>query len=424
MFFSVKPRISDLQYFVLISCFAVGVFSGCDTFTMKDKTPDSLALRPAVDPMTLKASVMLAADKAFADIAGTAGTIASRTTDRKVRENTLRWKIRAYDMMQTVYMEPDPRIAFLSAWTSAVQLRKYVTEGEGKDLFADQQPLAIETAKQIETDMVNLGRTHFSSECIDTAIDDIEMLAGTFVASSTSMSERISAAGYQQSDLYRIITLPMLPIRGVHGVADAPGAIMRFTAVTQDFSKIIQQLPERSRWQLELLMLEAESLSTVEKAVRQIEELQENIKRISDIAESMPAQTRKELEGFTDTLEKTQPSLQVTTTQIYESIKSIKESLALADAVIQNADKTAGTVNEAIRNITLTADAWRQTTSEIRNLFSDVNQPFAADSRALQISSYLRELVNEIFLRCVVLVILIFVMLYVYVILKTKLKNR
>jgi hypothetical protein len=69
MFFSVKPRISDLQYFVLISCFAVGVFSGCDTFTMKDKTPDSLALRPAVDPMTLKASVMLAADKAFADIA-------------------------------------------------------------------------------------------------------------------------------------------------------------------------------------------------------------------------------------------------------------------------------------------------------------------------------------------------------------------
>jgi methyl-accepting chemotaxis protein len=412
------------QVLLVMAGIEMVVLCGCDIGRQRPKIQEAIQLGESIDPMRLKPAIFLAADRAFADIAGTAGLIASQTTDRKVRENTLLWKIRAHDMMQSIYMEADPRVSYLLAWTSAAHLRQYVTEGQGQDLFGKQQLLAVKTAKKIEQDMITLGRTYFSDESIDNAIDDIELFAATFAASGTLTPERISAMSQQRGDLYRIITLPMLPIRGIGGVADTPEAIARFTATTQDFSRIIQNLPERSRWHLELLLLEAESLGTVETAVQQMQEIQERLRHLSDIAQGLPADVRKELETFVGAMEQAQPGLQATAVQVAETAKTIQQTLTAADTAIRKAETTAETIHQAIEKLTLTASAWEKTASEVRHLVSDLDEPFADDSRAKHLSAGIRELVNAAFVRCILLVLFIFAMLYVHLAVKTRTKKQ
>ena len=67
-----------------------------------------------LDPFELRLGLEQVIDKSMAAIVANASDIAAKTEDRKIRENTVRWKIRANDAFQAVLLEPDARIALES----------------------------------------------------------------------------------------------------------------------------------------------------------------------------------------------------------------------------------------------------------------------------------------------------------------------
>jgi len=410
-------RISSALPVLIISTslFLLVPFSSCSLLkkvSFKSQTPSD-----GIDSAKLSASLRLVLDNAFAEVVGTASSIAANTTDRKIRENTLLWKIRAISSFQNISLESDPRAAFLTVWASAVQLRKYLTVGQGKDIFGPQQYLAIQTAEKIESDIVELGRQFFSQKWIDEASDDVDVIADSFTSRDPYAAMDISAISDKKNDILRILSAPL---GGLQGVADTPQAINRFTTSTQIFSKIIQDLPERSRWQLELLMLELESLPTVETMVQQMGELQKSIRQISDTAKTLPAETRAEIEKLLVSLEHAQPALQSTLTEFSSAISSAKGALVQADVTVLNIRKTVESLDSVVQQFAQAAQSWEKTASEVRAALADLNTPFDEKSKALQIGLSVEALVNKVFIRAVILIVFIFVMLYIYSRLKHK----
>jgi hypothetical protein len=79
-----------------------------------------------------------------------ADEIIAGTDDPQVRYNALIWKSRAIPVGFDAVFQSDPLVAVLDSWAFAEQLRQYFTTGAGKDLFGDQQPIAIRATDLLE----------------------------------------------------------------------------------------------------------------------------------------------------------------------------------------------------------------------------------------------------------------------------------
>ncbi|MDY7009767.1 MAG: hypothetical protein SVV80_03330 [Planctomycetota bacterium] len=412
---------------VVVTAVAAGLLPGCQP-PPKPPTPEAVLLNQAIDPIRLKADLQAFADRAFSSVVATASDIAAGTKDRKVRENTLIWKIRTHSACQGYLLEEDPRMGFVSAWTGAVQLRKYLTEGEGKDIFGNKQQLATATAGKIEAAAEALGGRYFPPEAIKDARDDIERLADQHAESTPFVSEEIAVHKSQSEDLGRVLGIPLLPVTALEGVGGTPKAIDRFTDVAGEFESTVQYLPQRMRWETELLLLEMESLSVVDTALREFKEFTASIRAMNELADKLPGKIRTEFENSLSTIEQVQPKLQTTLTEASETAgrtKEVAEQLAVAAQAWQ------ATANETrllladwksldlqtdddkdlpnVRDYTELARQTNAVVTEIRALLTDLDKPLAETGRIRQASAGFEAIINKIFWRAVALVLLIFV---------------
>ena len=85
--------------------------------------------------------------------------------------------------------------------------------------------------------------------------------------------------------------MPFGAVTGLQGVGDTPTAINKFALTTRDFATIVRDWPERTRWQVELLLLEAESSGAISQALKRIEVLQQQMAGLSQVLAGMPTET-------------------------------------------------------------------------------------------------------------------------------------
>ena len=269
----------------------------------KKQTSNTGTLSEAIDPIYLQSELRLQMDNSLAEIMGTASEIAASTQDRQVREKCLLWKIRAYDAHQRILTISDPRAAFIFEWMAVIQLRQYFTEGAGKNIFGPAQPKAIAVAQAIEAEIIMLGNKHFHADKIEAARDDIEQQATRFSKQGEFMSEPDPRVSQNQRDLLNILQLPLLPVRSLESVSSTPNAISKFTDTTQDFATVIKQLPERTRWQLELLQLEMESSGPVAALNQRLDRLDQDLRDMIALVKTMPSDNKFKdtADGFTET---------------------------------------------------------------------------------------------------------------------------
>ena len=220
----------------ILSLMGIVFFSGC----RQQQKPTNISatggkLDGAIDPAQLRLQLWRVLDRAFIETVSTASEIASAAKDRSVRENTLRWKIRIHDAIQAIMLETDPRMAFLRSWVWAEQSRTYLTEGKWFGMFGEYQFKAIGVVANIEDEILDLGRRSFSADSIEAARDDIAEMAKQDTAQSVNgaVSKKTIFSFRDRSDLGKILSIPLLPMGSLQGVADAPQAIQQFTHVAQ-----------------------------------------------------------------------------------------------------------------------------------------------------------------------------------------------
>jgi hypothetical protein len=185
-----------------------------------------------------------------------ADRISVETREPKKRRLTLLWKIRMPPLAQEAASDQNPRTGYVEALTIAVAQRQYFEDGAGASLFGAQQPIALDAAKEIEQSALSLGASFVDPDKLAELHAEVEELAkqhpirGEFLRESIQVGLSNAETGGAFDD---IIGIPMAPFRAIAGVESGAQAIHEFNATAAQFTEIVDQLPQRMRWQIELL---------------------------------------------------------------------------------------------------------------------------------------------------------------------------
>ena len=245
--------------------------------------------------------------RALGSWASTFASLVTAASDRiraasklgETRRNTLLWQLRIVPLARQAAYLPDVQQAYVASLALANAQHAYLTMGEGRKLFGEQQPIAVDVAQALEEDMVDLGKAFLSERQIaqlQTQVDDLvarHPIQGTFAADAlvTGLSESTTSGGV----FSWVVDLPMVPFRALSGVTDTAQAVSDFNDTARAFTETVNELPQQTRWELELLLYDAEELEAIERALAAGEAVSQAADRISLVAEKLPQAVGAEL---------------------------------------------------------------------------------------------------------------------------------
>lgn len=376
--------------------------TGCGLFTSSEKSGEKNPFgsieefEGTVDPLEWQADLILFLNKSYSRWIGMASTIAERTQDKAVRESCLRWKVSVSDLTSHIMREQDLRRAGLFTWVALVQTRQQMEKGlqDGTGEFGTQQHYALATARALERDFLKLARKHFGEERISNVADDIEEVASKYpVTAHLSQGwEPLNAAAEEaakQNDVYGILKAPLAPISGLQGVRDTPTAINRFTKVADSAVELLRRMPERTRWELELLLLELGELEPFEQLQADLDHFLKTFDAVSQTVGRLPEEVRMELEVTLKQVREAQPELKETLEQAESTARAMQE-------VGVEARQTALEINTTSEKLEALASAWDTTAKSVQKVLADykalsdepADEAGAADSKAPTVEDY------------------------------------
>ncbi len=381
----------------------VGVIllAGC---TGKPKTTQSQAVVPEtalagteIDSKALKVAMVLFADQVSAQIAGTTSEIATHTTDPRVREQTVLFKLRTIPIMYGIVQHPDPRAAYLQAWIFTLRMRGYLTEGVGRNIFGDQTKLIVETARGLEKDIIEVGYRHFPKDVMDQVIDKIADIAADNPVVNLDGGVAPVPQVASQQDRGAVDSILGAPVRGLEGVGSTPEAIQIATQSIENMMHLLQRMPQYVRWQVELLMLDVQSQETVVQARQDADRISRSIESIAQTVDDLPDDLRKEIHAALDEARQTIEALdtaldkaQTITADVNEATANIRATVDTVNAIVATvvpspspeSTPAPGTDDSEpfdMKDLVTTTEQLHATTVELRGLVNDLESGAARD---------------------------------------------
>jgi hypothetical protein len=237
----------------------------------------------------------------FAGVVATAGEeIAAASDDPLIRRRTLLWSLRLSPAVREVAFSPNPQAGYVGALTIAVMMRRYLTTGDGRALFGASQPIAVSAADTLEADAQALGARFLTAQELEAVRREVDQLAERFPITGTQFSLVRARQAAQEvpksSALNYAVSLPLAPFRALQGVDSGAAAIRDFNQTARRFSTIIASLPEEVRGEMQLLLLDAESLGAVRNGIAAFELAAASGERASLALERLPEELRATLD--------------------------------------------------------------------------------------------------------------------------------
>jgi hypothetical protein len=274
----------------------------------------------------------------------------------RTQKRTVLMRARFVKALNSMLDQEDQIASLIDTWALHVRLRYYFETGEGSSLYGNHQDVAIETAKRLELEIEQIGKTFLEEKAFTDAREYIHGFAranpihGTFsnmVVYATETKE--GEAGYLTS----IIGIPMAPFKAMEGMDRTATAIGKFTNTAGSFSTVVEAFPESARWQLLLLLYDLEETEMAKSFLASMSEFSQSSARIADSTEKLPEQLREQLSILVEDIDAKQASLQATLDKAEKTAATVERSLAKADDVANSFGRTADSVNKA-------ATAWEQ----------------------------------------------------------------
>src|SRR5262245_32197277 len=360
-------------------------------------------------------------------VASAAEEIAHSSNSTTVDRRAVLWPMRLIPAVRESAFLPNPRRGYVRALTIAVMMHRYFTAGDGRDLFGDYQPIAVNAARILEDDAVSIGARFLAPAELEEARREVDQIAERFPIQGTNFSlvraQQAVDAVPPNSALMSVITLPLAPFRVFQGV-DAGAAAMRdFNRTAERFSSIVSTLPEELRGQMQLLLFQAEDLRAVRQGIAALELAAASADRAALAVDRLPDEMRAILSREVPALlERSQAPvaeaaqalaqanelagpLQATATQLREASALWREILRPADAAQPAADARPFDVREW----EATANAIGAGAAELRGL--------ATELRGFSTSAGL----DRLFWRAAALLVLFFALLLGYRLLAARL---
>lgn len=377
------------------------------------------------------------------------GTIAAQTDDRTIREITLQSRIAAVDAVSAILTEPDARVAFVYAWALVIEGRRSLTEGRARDDYGDRQALVVALIEELEADIEELGKAHFGDEVIASAAPEMEELARR-VTGPDRIFDRAIYAEVRARKSAGLGDLLLAPVTSLYGVATTPEAINNIARVVDGLVNQIDLMPQRMRWETEMLLFEVESLETVAQARANLDRVTTSVENMTETVNQLP-----------DRIEKLQPELRATLAQGEKTAAQVREATHNAHQALETANELTPRIHEtvlacqrALTDVRLVLGDYRElkdrrdpnlppldlqalvdrahavveqtsaTAVEIRQVLAELDQSLGPDSGVTQTSLRLRELIDMVVWRVIILLAALGGMIVVVVFLTQVIRRR
>jgi hypothetical protein len=324
----------------------------------------------------------------FASLVGTtADQIRAESQDRNVRRNAVLWQLRMIPLVRLAAFHPDAQTGYVASLALAVAQREYLTEGEGRALFGEQQAMAVDAASRLERDVAELGAGFLSRRQLSRLREQVDGVIAQHPIRGVFASEGLIHAfsdPSQRETFSWVTNIPMAPFRALSGVSDTAQAVQNFNETAREFTAVLNNLPQLSRWQLELLLYDTEELETVQRALAAAESVGAGAQGLSTAAGSLPEDLGTELAA---------------------QLREAKSALAELDSALARAQALGEPLTHVADRVAEASAQWTALLAEMRaddggakegGRSFDVREYEAAAVRIADASRGLRELVAEI----------------------------
>lgn len=340
------------------------------------ETPDVRQVRMSKDEPAMQQPLIAGTNSLLADVYAKAIAVSAeagaKTSDRAIREDSFRWRINVVNQLDAIRLIDDPRLRFIALWVAIEQAKASL----GKDRFGPVQDIYVSAVLALETRAEEVASSAFPPDALAKLRPEVAALAQKYKPTQRPDEMLVAASDLMSRMLY----IPLSPVSGLRGVGDTPGAINKFTEQAGDIGRIIERLPERMRWQTELLLLEAEhtgavakALENLELAIAEVNAMKQEFAKVADAVHKAPEDARAMLQEVLAQ----EPAIAKDLARIESSVKMSKELVADADQVVQRAATVIGDSRLLLADAERSAGAIRSVTLEIRGLVADLRQPSA-----------------------------------------------
>ena len=197
----------------------------------------------------------------------------------EVRRNALLWKIHAIPASFRSASIEDPMAAVIDSWILSKQILHFFENGTGKDLFGENQDIALEAVRIIEREISLIALSAGANREILQKVDEWA---------------ESQAVEYPLENLYftrRSFLQPFNRFMAKNGA----GAFKPIVQITESVSVLrdllimyAENLPNQARWQVELLLIDLK----LEAASAELRESLANVtdftSQLSDISQGLP----------------------------------------------------------------------------------------------------------------------------------------
>ncbi len=300
------------------------------------------------------------------DVMATANEIEAATQETEVRKAALLWKVNLIQRANEALIEREPIALLFDSWAFCAQQVEYLQQGDGRELFKDQQSLAVAAAARMRTDIEAIAREHVPADKLPDMIRKIEShvranpIRGVFAGDSV---KSFSASDDGESLLTKVIGSPW---RAFQAGQDALDPTTRLSESVDRFTLIMEDYPSLVRWQAQLLLLSTLDAPAIQSTVRGIESVSESSVRLATVAEELPTRVREEMKVALDDFVAYQPELRQTIEDTRATVEGINEALERAVSVSATIERSFAEMSRAGEIWETTAEAVTVTAKQLQ----------------------------------------------------------
>ncbi|MBN2138425.1 MAG: hypothetical protein JW720_11520 [Sedimentisphaerales bacterium] len=284
----------------------------------------------------------------------TANELNEKLKSQRVEKTTLQMRARMLQGLNTMLDQEDPVTAFVEIWGLCARFRVYLEEGEGVALFGDSQSVAVEAGRRLEGEIERIGRIFLKDDVFEATRKSIMEFANANPIKGTFFNVTVFATEVrkgQPNPFLGVLKIPMTPFRAIEGVDRTATEIRRFTDMSERFSDIVREMPESTRWQMQLLLYDLEETEMTKTFLAALTQFSQSSERLSKSIEALPGHLGEQFEKSVEQIDSGQTNIQKTLEQAEKTTLAINEATKEINKAAESMNTLAGNVGE-------TAAAW------------------------------------------------------------------
>jgi hypothetical protein len=308
-------------------------------------------------------------------IEGVRGVVQGETDTARIRA-ALVWQMQSIRTCRNAVLASDPQVAFTDVWVLCVQQRAFLETSPFVAESGDHGKALLEGAKRLEAEIQTIGSGFLTQEQLGRARKEVESFAAAFpIRDGFARAAPLpSTAGAGAEARFGWVTsIPMAPFRFVTGIDEGAAAIRHFSSVADRFARRIDNLPQETMWEAQLLLFDVEQRPAVQRTVASLESASEagtslaaSADRFARTVETLPADLRRELDAALATIDSRQQELRTTIDEVRAALSDARDVAEKSGAVVRDAksagegfDKTAASVGEAAKSLESAVKAYQ-----------------------------------------------------------------